>query len=811
METSKMQRIAVVLLLGALAAGLTACGGGGGGGTTPSSSTAIYVDASSGASSPDGSSWSSAHQDLSVALAMAASGDQIWVTAGTYYPTSGTDRTASFELVAGVSVYGGFTGAETALDDRDPSANLTILSGDIDKDSLLDDDNSYHVVRGADDAVLDGFTITMGRASISGTQPSDYDSYDDVIAVESGYENDEILRILEGVLYIAGGGMLNMQAAPTVRNCVFEGNYAGKGGAVYNMVQRTYPTNNASYDAATFEDCTFHNNIATLRGGAVSTDMLTHPTFVSCEFLNNTSGDKGGAVYCDLRCETTFVNVLFANNTAERGAALVSDGSSNPSLLYVSVVQNTATDIGGGLYQGTYGASGQADGSDSQSNDPKIMKCLVMGNSSGASSSSIANWHDCRLVVDGDSVVETVDGTITLATHFNDPGNDDFEPIGTSAGLGWSASRDTSNWATEISALTARTYTASTYDTTSAGSSANTYYVDVNAGGSDSGASWGNAFVDLQTALAAAQRGDVILIAQGAYYPTSGSNREIAFVLSEGVGLYGGYPTGGGTRDTAANLTILSGDIDQSGGTDASNSYHVVVGSRDAVLDGLRIERGYADGDWTHMRGGGLLLIGSQASTNNQTINDCVFENNHAAEGGAIACYNYASPVITSSTFQTNTAERGGAILLRAWSDATIEGTTFSANSSTDRGGAVYIDYGAWPAFSSGCVFSGNSCSGHGGAVYIDDNASQRPETKPTWSNCSFDGNSTASAYGGAVFGYNSSCYVTLTSCTFGTGTANSAATGGADLGFRFNVEATLTGCTYADLFADGTVTLTIN
>ena len=88
------------------------------------------------------------------ALTAASSGQQIWVAAGTYKPTAGTDRTISFALKPGVGVYGGFAGTETALEQRDWRTNVTTLSGDL----LGNDsgpasiwnatmaDNSFHVV-----------------------------------------------------------------------------------------------------------------------------------------------------------------------------------------------------------------------------------------------------------------------------------------------------------------------------------------------------------------------------------------------------------------------------------------------------------------------------------------------------------------------------------------------------------------------------------------------------------------------------------------------------------------------------------------
>jgi hypothetical protein len=91
--------------------------------------------------------------ELQYALGVAVAGDEIWVKAGTYKPTTGSDRTATFQLVSGVAIYGGFAGTETSRDDRDWQTHVTTLSGDL----LGDDgpgfanygDNSYHVVTGS--------------------------------------------------------------------------------------------------------------------------------------------------------------------------------------------------------------------------------------------------------------------------------------------------------------------------------------------------------------------------------------------------------------------------------------------------------------------------------------------------------------------------------------------------------------------------------------------------------------------------------------------------------------------------------------
>ena len=116
---------------------------------------------------------------LQSALSASLYGDEIWIAAGTYFPTAGTDRTISFNLKNGVAMYGGFAGTETSQSQRDFETNVTTLSGDI---GIMgdDSDNSYHVIVGGDinftvleggnisinnSTRVDGFTITAGNAN----------------------------------------------------------------------------------------------------------------------------------------------------------------------------------------------------------------------------------------------------------------------------------------------------------------------------------------------------------------------------------------------------------------------------------------------------------------------------------------------------------------------------------------------------------------------------------------------------------------------------------------------------------------------
>ena len=102
--------------------------------------TTLYVKPDASSNAWNGMS-EMVYTNLQDAIDAAQAGDQIWVAAGTYVPTSnfpnGTDnRCKSFVLKSGVAIYGSFAGTETDLSQRETEdlpfyfTNPTVLSGD---------------------------------------------------------------------------------------------------------------------------------------------------------------------------------------------------------------------------------------------------------------------------------------------------------------------------------------------------------------------------------------------------------------------------------------------------------------------------------------------------------------------------------------------------------------------------------------------------------------------------------------------------------------------------------------------------------
>ncbi|MDX1419080.1 MAG: choice-of-anchor Q domain-containing protein [Rubricoccaceae bacterium] len=331
-----------------------------------------YVDADASGSG-DGLSWANAHTDLQDALAAAQPGDEVWVAEGTYRPTDGADRDATFQLQSGVALYGGFDGTETQRDQRDWATHETVLSGDIGAPGD-EADNSHHVVTGSGTdatAVLDGVTVTAARAD--GLFPRN-----------------------------RGGGMRNDAGSPTVRHVVFRGNVARRspdgrdafGAGMYNengssplledvRFERNVsgtPGNGAAGGLAnrvgsspTLRGVVFLENEAGALAGGMANESGSHPLLVDVQFIRNhshgwtggldnyddaspalynvvfygnTCANYGGGITNDTGGDALLVNVLFVGNVAENAAAvgaggLQNDGSS-PTLVGVTFVGNEA-------------------------------------------------------------------------------------------------------------------------------------------------------------------------------------------------------------------------------------------------------------------------------------------------------------------------------------------------------------------------------------------------------------------------------------------------------------------------------------
>ncbi len=245
-------------------------------------------------------------------------------------------------------------------------------------------------------------------------------------------------------------------------------------------------------------------------------------------------------------------------------------------------------------------------------------------------------------------------------------------------------------------------------------------YVDQNATGSNNGTDWTNAYTDLQTAITNLGSNTTINVAQGTYYPTATTDRTIYFNIPRDKKLFGGFPTGGGTRDPELNPTILSGDI----GTiddNTDNSYHVVYfnnSSSTNEFDGFIVEKGHANGSGSYENsGGGVLVTNSSSSSYGLYLRNCIIRYNYAINGGGITISKKAD--IYNCKIYSNQAEQtAGGISINT--DGRIYNSYITNNSAGGSAGGLYITGFNTAPKAIGCVIANNESGSDGAGARVN-------------------------------------------------------------------------------------------
>jgi len=370
--------------------------------------TIIYVDANVSDNSNDGSSWINAKKWLQSALTIASSGDEIRVAEGNYYPTEGT-----FQLVNGVAIYGGYpNGGGT----RNVSANETILNGDLDLSGDKNDNDASHVVTGANDAILDGFTITNGNAYGSGSA-----SLGGGLYFNHTGENTIINNCTISNNYAEdGAGIHNTTSEPTITNCTFSNNTASdEGGGIFNVTSNPTITN-----------CYFSNNTAIEEGGGIM-NSNSDPTIINCYFSTNSTEDCGGGIH-NANSDPNITNCIFFNNSADvDGGGICNKSTATPIVINCTFSNNNATGNGDGI-------------ANRYSSDLTVKNCIFWGSNDqvyNENSSITVTFSD----VQQSSGTYSGTGNINSDPKFQDVDNENFLLLVCSPCLGTGSAPDAAN------------------------------------------------------------------------------------------------------------------------------------------------------------------------------------------------------------------------------------------------------------------------------------------------------------------------------------------------------------------------------
>ena len=312
----------------------------------------FYVDANASAGG-NGQSWAAAFQFLQDALdqTVAGRGDEVWIAEGTYYPDDGAsvtegDRTASFVLKDGVSLYGGFQGNETELSQRDIATHESVLSGSISANQIS---WSLHVCTVGENAsvALHGLTVRDGNANGTPTNINDVGG-----AVYAASQTTSLIEVTNCLFTnntadkSAGVGWLGVW---TVTGSTFSGNSSGVEGGVgsygsWTVVDSTFSGNSATQGGVdyrgtwTVTGCTFSGNSASVYGGVAYYGSWTVANSI-IDALN--TGAQFNLLFQNLNSFQNFVTPEFPDPSVPRAKNIIQGGT--------DVIQATTLDVSTGF------------------------------------------------------------------------------------------------------------------------------------------------------------------------------------------------------------------------------------------------------------------------------------------------------------------------------------------------------------------------------------------------------------------------------------------------------------------------------
>jgi len=575
-----------------------------------------------------GGSWALAYKSLQTALVNAGAGDEIWVAEGVYHPTTTGLQTASFTPPDGVRVLGRFAVGDGLESDRDPIANLTILSGAIGAAGTAD--NSQHVIRATNvsGTEFDGFIITGGNADSGGVDATggallvegaagstditfrrcDFVSNDSVSAggaVSIAVGGAVFARCTFRLNTSNNGGAFNADAGPvTLLNCRFLGNDGVNGGALRFV----------NSDGSALYNCLFSGNAATPGSGGAIQLAQSDTLLFACTIVNNSAASTGGGIRMDTAMVATLRNTIVFDNTASGLTSQIFVGTGASLVKLFCDIEGIISDV-----QGNF------------SSDPLFVNALGVDGVAGTldddvrlrSKSPCVDRGDTSLFV-GDLFDIDDDGNINESLPIDIGGGprmiDDLEP--------------------DEGGGSAKFHDVGAFEFDRPGT---VLCVDAAAAPGGDGSTWANSFSSLQSALAVTNTQTLtapvqIWIAAGTYKPTTGTDRTKSFAISKSVAIYGGFSGVEASildRFPQASPVFLSGDIGVAG--DADNSFRVVdvnvpTGTADVLIDGVAVMHGNSFG-MVGLGGAGIHVAGGAGAK--ATIRDCrIFDNSAVSAGG---------------------------------------------------------------------------------------------------------------------------------------------------------------------------------
>jgi gliding motility-associated-like protein len=267
-----------------------------------------------GSGSVNGRTWATASNNLQAMIdeVHLLGGGEVWVAKGTYISPAELKifDDDGFRMKNNVAIYGGFSGNETLLSQRNWKNNVTVLSGN-NKARVVNNPYSKGD-RLENTAILDGFTLTEGN------------NYNPVM-----YRNNSG----------RGGAIYNSYASPVLRNLLITNSVAESGGGMHTtdgspILENVTISNNKTegdfatgaglyviYGAPELTNVVISGNKSSFSGGGLENGTGGAPVLRTTSITGNSALIAGGIgmSYKEDGCKITMVNVTISGNYAMSG------------------------------------------------------------------------------------------------------------------------------------------------------------------------------------------------------------------------------------------------------------------------------------------------------------------------------------------------------------------------------------------------------------------------------------------------------------------------------------------------------------
>ncbi len=306
-----------------------------------------------------GQSWESALNSIWNGLTAAGEGNMVWVAEGTY--NVGGDYGIQISK-SGQKLYGGFSGNETSLDQRDPVNNRTIITAEAGSESDHTDnwERIFWIYGDSNKTLIDGFVIEGNYSSNFWKSAMEITGNADIHFNNMVFENN-VAPSGAACIFQTGEGEIK------ITNSVFKNNFNPDiNGSPNDCIIRTYLTShnkkrsnltidNTSFYSNEIETDKFESAIISLRSGDLRVE--------NSSFYDN----EGGIVYTDGTSSTEIRNSSIYNNLGDSEVIL---GNSN---LSATIVNST---ISGNEGTGAYITTRLSD-------PPIVLNSTIVGNLKG--------------------------------------------------------------------------------------------------------------------------------------------------------------------------------------------------------------------------------------------------------------------------------------------------------------------------------------------------------------------------------------------------------------------------------------------